>query len=116
MEGDWSNMQSYLVSFILKERQQILEKWKVEIEKIREEQYLESITDSVYEHTNQTFMNYILSMGDISSEEAKMKISDFADEYIQSGWPLSYFTQGMQAFRRVIFEVYSTTSPSLEDF
>lgn len=116
MEGDLSDMQPDLVSFIAKERQLILEKWNTEIERIREEQYLESISDSVYEQTNQTFMNYILSMGQLGSEEAKMKISDFADEYIQSGWPLAYFTQGLQAFRRVIFTIYSTSSPSMDEF
>ncbi|GAE28898.1 RsbT co-antagonist protein RsbRA [Alkalihalobacillus hemicellulosilyticus] len=109
-------MQPYLVSFVSRNREEILEKWDEQLKGIREENYLDSISDSVYENTNQTFMNYIVSMANLGSAEAKVKISDFADEYIQSGWPLAYFTQGLQAFRRVIVDVYSSSSANIKEF
>ncbi len=95
-------MQPYIVSFIYNQRQALIERWEKELVTVRHENYLISISDSVYENTNREFMHFIIEMVDADQDQAKERLSVFADRYIQSGWPLAYFTKGLQAFRRVI--------------
>ncbi|MFC0560486.1 STAS domain-containing protein [Halalkalibacter alkalisediminis] len=108
-------MQPYIVSLISNQREMLMDLWKKELGIIRQENYLHSISDTVYENTNQQFMHFIIEMVDVDEKEAKMKLSSFAEEYIQSGWPLSYFTQGLQAFRRVNLALLSETESNIAD-
>ncbi|ARK28613.1 STAS domain-containing protein [Halalkalibacter krulwichiae] len=108
-------MQPYIVSLIGNQREKLMELWKEELDVIRKENYLESISDSVYENTNQQFMHFIIGMVDMDEKEAKKRLSSFADEYIQSGWPLAYFTQGLQAFRRVNLALISEQETNIQD-
>lgn len=100
-------MQPYIVSFIYNQRQTLIERWEKELVTVRHENYLISVSDSVYENTNREFMHFIIEMIDADQDHAKERLSVFADRYIQSGWPLSYFIKGLQAFRRVILVVLS---------
>ncbi|MBP3953310.1 STAS domain-containing protein [Bacillus suaedae] len=109
-------MQPYLVSLITNQRQALLEQWEKELEAVRQENYLDSVSDTVYKNTNREFMQFIIGMVDTDQQEAKQRISAFAEEYIHSGWPLAYFTQGLQAFRRTVLAVYSTSTSNMEDF
>ncbi|MCL7749634.1 RsbT co-antagonist protein RsbRA [Halalkalibacter alkaliphilus] len=100
-------MQPYIISLLNNQRDAVLEQWKKELELVRTKNYLTSISDDVYENMNQEFMHFIISQVTAEQEEAKGQLSSFAEKYIQAGWPLSYFTQGLQAFRRVLLAFLS---------
>ncbi|GAE36899.1 STAS domain-containing protein [Halalkalibacter akibai] len=108
-------MQPYIVSLLTNQRSKLMELWKKELDIVRQENYLHSVSDSVYENTNQEFMHFIIGIIDMDEKDAKVKLSSFAEDYIQSGWPLAYFTQGLQAFRRVNLALLSEGETDVEN-
>ncbi|MDT8862711.1 STAS domain-containing protein [Alkalihalobacillus sp. MEB130] len=100
-------MQPDIVSLLNNQRDVVLELWEKELEVVRVTNRLSSISDHVYENMNKEFMQFIMSQVTTEQAEAKEELSSFAETYIQSGWPLSYFTQGLQAFRRVLLATLS---------
>ncbi|WP_413376407.1 RsbT co-antagonist protein RsbRA [Alkalihalobacillus sp. 1P02AB] len=98
-------MQSYIVSSLLENRETILERWGQELQDIKQEEYLQSISDSTYENMNAEFMDFLLKRLEFDSKQANEKVSKFTDKYILNGWPLAYFTKGLQAFRRVLLSI-----------
>ncbi|WP_088105711.1 RsbT co-antagonist protein RsbRA [Halalkalibacter urbisdiaboli] len=107
-------MQDYIVSFILEQRQTLIERWEKELINVGKENYLKPISPTVYENTNREFMQFIFDNVDANQEEANERLSAFAERYIQSGWPLAYFTKGLQAFRRVILAEFSENEKDVE--
>src|SRR5690625_4772024 len=95
-------MQTYIVSYLFKNRDTLMKRWEIELDKVRQEDYLDSISESVYKNTNQQFMQFIFESLESSQEEANERLTTYTDRYVQNGWPLGYFTKGLQAFRRVI--------------
>ncbi|MFC0472360.1 RsbT co-antagonist protein RsbRA [Halalkalibacter kiskunsagensis] len=100
-------MQPYIISLLNHSKENLIDLWKKELEAVRTDNYLDSVSDSVYESTNQDFMQFIMRLISTDQDQAKEQLSSFAEKYIQSGWPLSYYTQGLQAFRRVILAILS---------
>ncbi|KMK76924.1 STAS domain-containing protein [Alkalihalobacillus pseudalcaliphilus] len=98
-------MELSIVSTLLGNRENILEKWKVELQNLKQEQYFISISDDSYASMNNEFMEFLLRTLDHNHKNSKEKVSHFTDKYIQNGWPLVYFTKGLQAFRRVMLNV-----------
>jgi rsbT co-antagonist protein RsbR len=56
----------------------------------------------MYESTNREFVNVIFSS--IEKQGLSSDLDDFSERLINLGWPLSYLTDGMQVFRRVIID------------
>ncbi|WP_017729376.1 RsbT co-antagonist protein RsbRA [Halalkalibacterium ligniniphilum] len=95
-------MQPFIVSFIIEQKDELRARWEEELNAIRHESYLERISETLYENTNAEFMSLVFETVELSQEEAKNHLSPHTDRLIQSGWPLVYFTKGLQAFRRVM--------------
>ncbi|MCM3761686.1 STAS domain-containing protein [Alkalihalobacillus oceani] len=108
-------MQPYIVSFILKNRQTLIERWEEELGAVRDENYLGSVSESVFENTNHDFMQFIIEIIEVDQELAKERLSAFAERYIQGGWPLAYFTKGLQAFRRVLLVVLAENESEVSE-
>ncbi|GAE26447.1 positive regulator of sigma-B [Halalkalibacter wakoensis JCM 9140] len=95
-------MQPYIVSLLTNQKDAVLKHWEKELEVVKSNNFLSAINDNVYENMNKEFMDFIMTQVTMEQQEAQGQLSSFAEKYIQAGWPLSYFTQGLQAFRRVL--------------
>lgn len=92
-------MEANLKEIVLNNSDDIVKMWLEEIESNRKNDYTSTISDELYESTNREFVNVIFSS--IEKQGLTNDIEGFAERLINLGWPLSYLTDGMQAFRRV---------------
>lgn len=113
-ELEESKMQPYIVSFIFENREVLTKRWEEQLQEVRKENYLNSISDTVYENTNQEFMNFIFESVDRNQMQANERLTNFTDRFIQTGWPLAYFTRGLQAFRRAVLATLSETEHNVD--
>ncbi|MDZ5784256.1 STAS domain-containing protein [Marinococcus luteus] len=95
-------MHSSVVQAINDHQEQLVSKWKEEMARVQEEYFENSLPDDLVFTNNEEFIDVLYSSVRLERSEAKGKIKRFAERLIQTDWPLSYFTQGMQVFRRVI--------------
>ncbi|KGP90081.1 RsbR protein [Pontibacillus chungwhensis BH030062] len=92
-------MEANLKEIVLNNSNDIVKMWLGEVEKHRKHDYTSSISDELFESTNREFVNVIFTS--LEKQGATNDIEGFAERLINLGWPLSYLTDGMQAFRRV---------------
>ncbi|GGA92661.1 RsbT co-antagonist protein RsbRA [Ornithinibacillus halotolerans] len=88
-----------LRNIIIEHNDAIIQNWSKEINKLKEQNYTSDISDELYEHNNQEFVNVIIHS--IKGTGSTKLVKDFSDRIIQLGWPLSYITDGLLVFRRV---------------
>ncbi|GAF64718.1 positive regulator of sigma-B activity [Bacillus sp. TS-2] len=98
-------MHSYIVSFLGDNKATLLKHWKEEIERVRNEKQLNSISEQVYENMSTEFMQFVLKTIQSEVPHSSENLKKFTEKYIQVGWPLSYFTRGLQTFRRVVLNL-----------
>ncbi|MFB4165177.1 RsbT co-antagonist protein RsbRA [Alteribacillus sp. JSM 102045] len=101
-------MQPSIVEMIYSQRQEIIDRWKEEIQSVNENEFSRSLPTDMYNETNLEFVHLIIDTLELEQSEAKEKLRQFAERLIHTGWPLSYFTQGMQAFRRVLLQTMTS--------
>ncbi|WP_100400717.1 RsbT co-antagonist protein RsbRA [Bacillus sp. FJAT-44742] len=101
-------MKPSIIEMIFSQRYELEERWLKEVEAVRSSQSLSTAPDDLYEKTNREFVQVIIDTLELEKAQAKEKIHSFAERFMYSGWPLSYFTQGLQAFRRVVLEMITT--------
>ncbi|QHE50840.1 RsbT co-antagonist protein RsbRA [Pontibacillus sp. HMF3514] len=92
-------MEANLKEIVLNNSNEIVKMWLEEIERNRKHDYTSTISDELFESTNREFVNVIFSS--LEKQGLTNDIEGFAERLINLGWPLSYLTDGMQAFRRV---------------
>jgi len=92
-------MEANLKEIVLNNSNEIVNMWLEEIDKNRKNEYTSTISDELFESTNREFVNVIFSS--LENQGLSNDIEGFAERLIKLGWPLSYLTDGMQAFRRV---------------
>ncbi|MCD5325853.1 MULTISPECIES: RsbT co-antagonist protein RsbRA [Pontibacillus] len=92
-------MEANLKEIVLNNSNDIVKMWLDEVEKHRKHDYTSTISDELFESTNREFVNVIFTS--LEKQGATNDIEGFAERLINLGWPLSYLTDGMQAFRRV---------------
>lgn len=80
----------------------IVQMWLKEIGSLKEGNYTSTISDELFESTNREFVNVIFA--NIQSQESTDALENFSEKLINLGWPLSYITDGLQVFRRVMVE------------
>lgn len=97
-------MKSSVIELIETKREIIVGNWLKEVEKVRKIDQLEKISDHIYRSTNQEFVEIILNALGHNQELFDQQLSEFTDQLIHVGWPLSYLTRGLQTFRRVVLE------------
>lgn len=100
-------MEPFIIDLIIQNKQQLIERWLKEVENVKDNLYVQSVSEQAFHNTNLEFGHVILDTLELSLSEANEKLSQYTDRLIRAGWPLAYFTQGLQAFRRVIFELLS---------
>lgn len=89
-----------LKHIVLEHSDDIVKMWLEEINTHKKSEYTATISDEMFESTNREFVNVIFSS--IDTQGLSSGFDDFSERIINLGWPLSYLTEGMQVFRRVV--------------
>lgn len=87
---------------VLENSDVIIKMWIKEVNSLREENYTDRISDRLLDSTNREFVNVIFNS--IRNKGATNDLKDFSEKLINLGWPLSYITDGLQVFRRVLID------------
>ncbi|WP_082235565.1 RsbT co-antagonist protein RsbRA [Halobacillus massiliensis] len=95
-------MDKRLKGMVIEYSDDIVKMWLEEVNSKKSSEYTSSISDELFENTNREFVNVIFSS--IEKDGISLELEDFSERLINLGWPLSYLTDGMQVFRRVITE------------
>lgn len=83
-------------------REQIIRLWMEQIWEAKNDNTTANVNMELYESTNHEFVNVILNS--ILNQGDMEDIENFSERIIHLGWSLSYVTDGLQAFRRVVVE------------
>lgn len=86
---------------LLFHRESIIKAWKEEVANLRHEKY-QSLKEFLMEDANEEFAEVIISS--IQQNGIPTKLHDFSEKLMKLGWPLSYITDGIQIFRRVLID------------
>ncbi|RWZ52253.1 STAS domain-containing protein [Halobacillus fulvus] len=95
-------MDNKLRNMALDYSNEIVDMWLEEINGQKNNAYMAAISDEMFDSTNREFVNVIFSS--IEKQGLTSELDDFSERLINLGWPLSYLTEGMQIFRRVIID------------
>lgn len=98
-------MDKLVIQLLNESRERIYTKWMDEMERVRDEHRLQSITDAAYEETNKELFEIIYTHIEQNVHKPTVRMTEFAEHLMKIGWRLSYITQGLQTFRRIILAV-----------
>lgn len=99
-------MDNQFRDIVLENSDVITKRWIQEVEALRLENYTDQISDRLLDSTNREFVNVIFHS--IRNEGETAEVRAFSEKLIHLGWPLSYITDGLHVFRRVIIECILT--------
>ncbi|WP_163528471.1 RsbT co-antagonist protein RsbRA [Halobacillus ihumii] len=105
-------MDEKLKSIVLEHSNDIIQMWLEEVNNHKKDDYTATISDELFENTNREFVNVIFSS--IERQGLSSDMDDFSERLINLGWPLSYLTDGMQVFRRVLTEYILSQSDQID--
>ncbi|WP_088036206.1 RsbT co-antagonist protein RsbRA [Evansella clarkii] len=95
-------MNSAIRNTILENKETIIDNWLSEIAKFKNDNQLQSITDTTYENTNREFVDKLFTtVQNGQQENVDEGVVLFTERLIQLGWPLNYITRGLQEFRKI---------------
>ncbi|WP_164214631.1 RsbT co-antagonist protein RsbRA [Virgibacillus sp. YIM 98842] len=97
---------------VLDNSDQIVEMWLKEVESLKTENYTSSISDDLFESTNREFVNVIFTS--VKDHGSTKVVEEFSEKIINLGWPLSYITDGLQAFRKVTIDYLLKNSDQVD--
>ncbi|WP_078592676.1 RsbT co-antagonist protein RsbRA [Evansella clarkii] len=101
-------MNSAIRNTILENKETIIDKWLSEIAKFKNDNQLQSITDTTYENTNREFVDKLFTtVQNGHQENVDEGLVLFTERLIQLGWPLNYITRGLQEFRKITVDTLS---------
>ena len=98
-------MDKSVIDLIEMYRDNIYDKWKVEIEKKKSVFLNQTVSDDLFARTNDEFFELIYRHFVENHYQANDEMIQFAERLAKIGWRLSYLTQGLQIFRRVLLDI-----------
>jgi rsbT co-antagonist protein RsbR len=105
-------MDERLRNVVVEHSDDIVTMWLEEINAHKKSDYTSTISDEMFESTNREFVNVIFSS--IEKQGLSSDLDDFSERLINLGWPLSYLTDGMQVFRRVVTDFILKQSDKID--
>lgn len=104
MEDGGKLMKKWLKDKVLDNQDQIIEKWLDEISSYKDKEYTAHISNGLFENVNIEFVNIIILS--FKDDHYTDDLEQFTKKLIGLGWPLAYFTDCLQDFRRIILDLY----------
>ncbi|MBU5595729.1 RsbT co-antagonist protein RsbRA [Amphibacillus sp. MSJ-3] len=80
----------------------IIKNWLEAVSEKRNSEYTSTISEELFQSTNREFVNVIFKS--LDEERLTTDLEDFSERLVNLGWPLSYLTDGLTTFRRVVFD------------
>ncbi|MYL51244.1 STAS domain-containing protein [Halobacillus litoralis] len=105
-------MDERLKNVVIEHSDDIVKMWLEEVNTHKKNDYTSTISDEMFESTNREFVNVIFSS--IEKQGLSSDLDDFSERLINLGWPLSYLTDGMQVFRRVVTDFILKQSDKID--
>ncbi|GEN55060.1 MULTISPECIES: RsbT co-antagonist protein RsbRA [Halobacillus] len=105
-------MDERLKNVVVEHSDDIVKMWLEEVNTHKKNEYTSTISDEMFESTNREFVNVIFSS--IEKQGLSSDLDDFSERLINLGWPLSYLTDGMQVFRRVVTDFILKQSDKID--
>ncbi len=97
-------MNKLVQNYIQDHKDVILQQWVNRVKEKADERVAKIVTDHMFIHTSNEFIEVLISNITDSDEEFKTKLGDFAAKIIRLGWPLTFVNDGMKAFNIVVTE------------
>lgn len=105
-------MDKKLKQVVLENSDSIVQRWLEEVTNNRKQDYTFTISEDLFENTSREFVNVIFTS--VEKEGNTTELDDFSERLINLGWPLSYLTVGLQAFRRVTIDLILSRSEKVD--
>lgn len=105
-------MDKKLKQVVLDNSDSIVQRWLDEVTNNRKQDYTFTISEDLFENTSREFVNVIFTS--VEKEGNTTELDDFSERLINLGWPLSYLTVGLQAFRRVTIDLILSRSEKVD--
>lgn len=86
---------------LVQNQDHVISLWIDAMNIVREDTY-ESITEELYELTNEEFASVIAQ--NLKNENSTIHFEEFSEKVMNLGWPLSYITDGLGAYRRIAID------------
>lgn len=97
-------MENWLRNRILTDQDHVTKMWLDEMESYKDKKYTAHISDELFKSVNIEFANIIILS--IKEDHSATDLEEFIKKLIELGWPLAYFTDGLQDFRRVLLDLF----------
>lgn len=97
-------MNTMILNYIQANKEAIFNEWLQATKENAEERVIRVVSDQVFTGTSHEFIDLIISNIKGSNKEFTSKLSDFSEKVVRLGWPLSFVTQGLQSFERIVFD------------
>jgi rsbT co-antagonist protein RsbR len=95
-------MDTFLLALIRENQEEIVNRWLEEIKSVGNEKSLRVVSDQLFFNTSREFVDLIITNIECTKEGFSVNLNDFSERIIKLGWPLSYITEGLQQFRKVM--------------
>ncbi len=95
-------MNKLVQNYIQGHKDVILQQWIERVKEKADDRVLKIVSDQMFIHTSNEFIEVLISNIKDSDEEFKVKLSDFAAKIIRLGWPLTFVNEGLKAFNVVV--------------
>ena len=95
-------MNKLVQNYIQNHKAEILQQWINRIKDKADDRVSKIVSDQMFIHTSNEFIEVLISNITDSDEEFQTKLSDFAAKIIRLGWPLTFVNEGLKAFNVVV--------------
>ena len=95
-------MNKLVQNYIQNHKEVILQQWMDRIKEKADDRVGKIVSDHMFIHTSNEFIEVLISNITDSDEEFQTKLSDFAAKIIRLGWPLTFVNEGLKAFNVVV--------------
>lgn len=113
VEDGGKHMEKWLRNKMSTDRDQIIEKWLDEISSYKNKEYTAHISNDLFKNVNMEFVNIIILS--IEDDHYATDLEEFTKKLIGFGWPLAYFTDCLQDFKRVLLEFCFTEKEQMDN-
>ena len=90
----------------------IIKNWLKAVSEKNKDEYTSTISEEMLQSTNREFVNVIFKS--LHEDHLTTDIEDFSERLVHLGWPLSYLTDGLTTFRRVVFDFILSQNEKIE--
>ena len=95
-------MNKLVQNYIQNHKEVILQQWISRIKEKADDRVSMIVSDQMFIHTSNEFIEVLISNITDSDEEFQSKLGDFAEKIIRLGWPLTFVNEGLKAFNVVV--------------